>query len=118
MADLYSPKKSDTVVATTAPTAFWPVMLVGLSLIAVLVWQLRAATQVKEHGAQMRDQQVKLVNQSRREQAGLQKFARDLIEVAKTDDEAKAIVTKYGIAVTNSGAAAPAAPAPAPQPSP
>ena len=36
-------------------------------------------------------------------QAGLQKFARDLIEVAKTDDEAKAIVTKYGIAVTNSG---------------
>ena len=115
MADLYSPKKTETVV-TAAPTAFWPVMLVGLSLIAVLVWQLRAATQVKEHGAQMRDQQVKLVEQSRRIQVGLQKFARDLIEVAKTDDEAKAIVTKYGIAVTNSGAAA--APAPAPQASP
>jgi hypothetical protein len=116
MADLYSPKKTETVVATTVPTAFWPLLLVGLSLIAVLVWQLRAATQVKEHGGQMRDQQVKLVDQSRRVQAGLQKFARDLMEVAKTDDEAKAIVTKYGIAVTNSGAAA--APAPAPQPSP
>ena len=46
-------------------------MLVGLSLIAVLVWQLRAATQVKEHGAQMRDQQVKLVDQSRRVAGGV-----------------------------------------------
>lgn len=115
MADLYSPKKTETV-ARPAPTAFWPFMLLGLSVCSILVWQLKVANQVREHGTQMRDQQIKLVDQSRRVQAGLQKFARDLIEVAKTDDEAKAIVTKYGIAVTNSGAAA--APAPAPQSSP
>ncbi len=94
MADLYSPKKTETVV-TSAPTAFWPVLLVGLSVCAILVWQLRVANQVKEHGLQMRDQQVKMVDQSKKVQVGLQKFARDLIEVAKTDDEAKAIVTKY-----------------------
>jgi cytoskeletal protein RodZ len=112
MADLYSAKKTETV-ATSGPTAFWPVMLVGLSLCSILVWQLIVANQVREHGTQMRDQQVKVVEQSRKVQAGLQKFARDLIEVAKTDETAKAIVTKYGIAVTN-----PAAAAPAPQPSP
>jgi hypothetical protein len=106
MADLYSPKKTETV-ASTAPTAFWPFLLVGLSLCAILVWQLIVANQVKEHGAQMRDQQVKLVDQSRKVQAGLQKFARDLLEVAKTDEDAKAIVTKYQI-VANPSAATPA----------
>ena len=65
----------------------------------------------------MREQQVKMVDQSRRVQAGLQKFARDLIEVAKTDEDAKAIVTKYGISVTNPApAAAPAPAAPAATP--
>jgi cytoskeletal protein RodZ len=115
MADLYSPKKTETVVST-GQTAFWPVVLVGLSLCAILVWQLRVQNEAKDHGTQMRDQQVKLVEQSRRVQAGLQKFARDLIEVAKTDDEAKAIVAKAGISITNPGTAA--APAPAPQASP
>ena len=75
------------------------------------------ANEVREHGVQLRDQQVKLVEQSRRVQGGLQKFARDLVEVAKTDEEAKAIVTKYGISVTNPSGGAPAA-APAVQPSP
>jgi hypothetical protein len=114
MADLYSAKKTETVVSTGGPTAFWPFMLLALSLCAILVWQLIVANQVKEHGAQMREQQVKVVDQSRRVQAGLQKFARDLIEVAKTDEEARAIVTKYGISVTNPAPAA--APAPAATP--
>jgi hypothetical protein len=113
MADLYSAKKTETVVRT-APTAFWPFTLLALSLCAILVWQLLTANQVKEHGVQMREQQVKMVDQSRKVQAGLQKFARDLIEVAKTDDEAKSIVTKYGISVTNPAPAAPAAPAATP----
>jgi cytoskeletal protein RodZ len=115
MADLYSPKKTETVT-TAGPTAFWPFVLLALSLCAVLVWQLIVATQARQHGAQLRDQQVKLVEQSRRVQQGLQKFARDLVEVAKTDEEAKAIVTKAGISVTNqSGSPAAAAPV---QPSP
>jgi D-ribose pyranose/furanose isomerase RbsD len=111
MADPYSPKKIDTA-PTTGLTAFWPVTLLGLSLCAILVWQLIVANQVKEHGTQMREQQVKLVDQSRKVQAGLQKFARDLVEVSKTDEEAKTIVTKYGISVTNPAAAPATAPAP------
>ena len=107
MPDLYSPKKTD-VAGSDGLTAFWPVSLLALSLCAILVWQLIVGNQVRTHGAQLIEQQTKLVDQSRKVQAGLQKFARDLIEVAKTDEEAKAIVTKYGISVT--GPAAGAAP--------
>lgn len=114
MADLYSPKKTETVATSGGRTAFWPFILLGLSVCAILVWQLIVANQVKAHGEQMREQQVKLVDQSRKVQAGLQKFARDLIEVAKTDEEAKAIVTKYGISVANPAPGAAAAPAATP----
>jgi hypothetical protein len=116
MADLYSPKttkKTETVVST-GPTAFWPLMLLGLSLCAILGWQLKVASQLKDHGRSMREQQVKQVDQSRQVQGGLQKFARDLIEVAKTDEDAKAIVAKYGISVASPAPAAAAAPAATP----
>lgn len=111
MPDLYSPKKPESTTVEGL-TAFWPVSLVALSLCAILVWQLIVANQVRQHATQLIEQQNKLVDQSRRVQAGLQKFARDLIEVAKTDEEAKNIVTKYGISMTNP------APAAAPQASP
>jgi hypothetical protein len=41
------------------------------------------------------------VEQSKEVQAKLEKLARDLIDVAGGDDDAKAIVTKYQINVTN-----------------
>ena len=117
MADIpgYTPKKVDrsrsgSTSSSSGPTAFWPFLLVAVSLCSILGWQIRVASQVQEHGAQLRDQQVKVVEQSKRMQAGLQKFARDLIEVAKTDADAKAIVDKYGISVNSPApAAAPAA---------
>ena len=66
---------------------------------------------MRDHVTQLRDQQVKLVEQSKRMQAGLQKFARDLIELGKTDTDAKAIVDKYGISMNSPAPGAPAAPA-------
>ncbi len=98
MADIpgYTPKKVDRSSSSSGPTAFWPFLLVALSLCAILIWQLIVANEVNaSYGAQLRDQQVKLVEQSKRMQAGLQKFARDLIEVSKSDPDAKAIVDKY-----------------------
>src|SRR5689334_13189764 len=106
MPDLYSPKKTETTPNNGGPSAFWPLILVALSISSILVWQLIVANQVRVHASQMIEQQTKLVEQSRRVQAGLQKFAKDLIEVSKTDEEAKAIVTKYGISVANPAPAA------------
>ncbi len=111
MPDLYSPKKSETVTNGNL-SVFWPFVLLALSVCAILTWQLIVGNQVHQHASQLIEQQNKLVEQSRRVQGGLQKFARDLVEVAKTDEDAKAIVTKYGISVANP------APAATPQPSP
>ena len=114
MADIpgYTPKKvsrSDSTSSRSGPTAFWPYVLVTVSLCAILTWQVTVATEVRDHVTQLRDQQVKLVDQSKRMQVGLQKFARDLIELSKTDADAKAIVDKYGISINASGTAAPQA---------
>src|SRR5581483_1529197 len=111
MADPYSPKKPDPGTSDGL-TAFWPFTLLALSLCAILVWQLIVANQVKDHAEQLLKQQERVVSQAHQVQMGLQKFARDLIEVAKTDADAKAIVDKYGISVTNTGNAVPTAPAP------
>ncbi len=113
MADIpgYTPKKVDRSSSGSAPTAFWPFLLLAVSLCAILVWQLIVANEVREHGGQLRDQLVKQVEQSHRMQAGLQKFARDLIEVSKSDPDAKAIVDKYGISITTPAASPSASPA-------
>ena len=111
MADPYAIKKTETT-PSAGPTAFWPLALVALSLATILFWQLRIAYQVRDRETLLRDQQVKVVDQSRRVQGQLQKFAKDLIDVSKTDAEAKAIVDKYGISVNSTAAAAGTAPAP------
>jgi hypothetical protein len=115
MADPYAPKKIETS-SSASPSSFWPLTLLGLSLCAVLLWQLIVSNQVRQRETQLRDQQVKSVEQARRVEGGLQKFARDLLEVAKTDQEAQALVKKYNISLINPAPAA--APAASPQASP
>ena len=90
-------------------SAFWPVALIASSLIVLIGWDLGVAATAHANGILLRDQQVKIVDQAKKVQADLEKLARDLIEVAGSDAEAKAIVTKYTISVN-----APPAPAPAP----
>src|SRR5690242_5839631 len=79
---------------------FLPLTLLAVSWIIVLVWQLGLTGQAKGNARTLRDQQTKLVEQSKAVQAGLERLARDLVEVAKTDDDAKAIVAKYNINIT------------------
>ena len=89
--------------------AFWPLVLLAVSLIVILGWDLIVAGQVRSNGKQLREQQAKMVEQSHQVQVGLEKLARDLIEVAKSDTDAKAIVTKYNISVSEPKPGAPSA---------
>ena len=80
-------------------SAFWPIALLAISLIVLIGWDLGVAATAHSNGVQLRDQQVKIVEQAKKVQTDLEKLARDLIEVAGSDAEAKAIVTKYNISV-------------------
>lgn len=87
---------------------FVPIVLISLSIIFLFVWQLKNISQQRE-GLQSSKQKLddfaqnnlpKLddqVVQAKKIQAGLEKLVMDLLEVAKTDPDAKAIVTKYNI---------------------
>ena len=81
--------------------AFVPLVLVAVSVIVILGWELGVGSQARSNGRQLREQQTKLVEQAKQIQTGLEKIARDLVEVARTDDDAKAIVTKYNINISN-----------------
>ena len=91
---------------------FVPLVLIALSVIIVLTWELVTGSQARRNGQQLREQQSKLVEQSKQIQTGLEKLARDLINVASTDSDAKALVAKYQINVTNPAPAATASPTP------
>ena len=89
--------------------SFAAIALIGLSLAIVLGRDLYLTTKQKTALRQISAQQDQGVLQSRQVAANFEKMMRDLLELAKTDSEAKAIITKYGITVTQP----PAAPAPA-----
>ena len=101
--------------------SFIPIVLVTLSIIVAFGWQvqrisqdrdnLQANKQKLEEFAQttlpkLEDQVLK----AKQIQAGLEKLVLDLLEAAKTDPDAKAIVTKYNI--KQEAPASGAAPAP------
>jgi len=98
-----------------------PILLISLSLIFLFAWELKNISQQREalqtsrqklddyaQGNMPRlDDQVQKAKQV---QAGLEKLVMDLLDVAKTDPEAKAIVDKYKIQqqAPPAGATAPA----------
>lgn len=86
-----------------APTyhGFWPVLLIGLSILLIFAWEIRVNIFTRQSAQQLQDQQVRLVDQAKRVQTGLEKLVRGLVDLAKTDDEAKRLVTKFGIKVNN-----------------
>jgi hypothetical protein len=82
-------------------TGFWPLTLLALSFGIIMGRELMVSADLRTRGAKLKEQQVRMVEQSRRTQAGLEKLARDLIEVSKTDEEASAIVKKYAITMNS-----------------
>ncbi len=80
---------------------FWPVLLIGLSILLIFAWELRINMLTRESARQLQQQQVSVVDQATKVQAGLEKLVRGLVELAKTDEEAQKLVTKFGIKLNN-----------------
>jgi hypothetical protein len=78
---------------------FWPVLLIGLSLILILSWEIWVGVAARKSAQQLQEQQVKVVEQAKQVQAGLEKLVRGLVDLAKTDENAQKLVTKFGIKV-------------------
>ncbi len=78
-------------------TSFWPLCLMGVSLLLFLGWQLTAAIQQNRQLLVMSEQQEAMAGRAAQTEGQLQAVMMDLLQLADTDEDAKAIVTKYGI---------------------
>ena len=77
--------------------AFLPVLLLALSLLLFFIFQINNVTEQRTALKTAIDRQDQVVKQSRQIQDLLKNVALDLLNAAKTDDNAKQIVTKYNI---------------------
>jgi hypothetical protein len=93
-------------------SAFLPVTLCALALLLFFVWQFVLVWKNKSAIKVQVTQRDQMVGQARTAQSELQRICMDLLELGKTDPEAKAIAEKYGISFTPPAAGAPT-PAPA-----
>ncbi len=80
---------------------FWPVLLIGLSLVLIFSWEISVGVATRRSARQLQEQQVRVVAQSKQVQAGLEKLVRGLVELSKTDEAAQKLVTKFGIKMNN-----------------
>ena len=86
---------------------FVPLTLLAVSLLIVLIWQLSNISTQRSGLQNLIQNQQQGVQQSHQVQVGLEKIVNDLLDLAQSGDaDAKAIVTKFGIA--RQGAQAPA----------
>ena len=92
-----------TTVACGNP--FLPIVLIALSLIVVLGQTLLTVREQKSALNQMIEQQKPAVEQSRQAAALFTKMIKDLLQLAQTDADAKAIATKHGISFKSAPAA-------------
>ena len=84
--------------APCAPTnPFGPLVLMAVSLALVLGWNVAQAWQQHRAGKQAQDQQVSLLQQAATTERNLQVMLTDLVNLAATDPQARAIVDKYQI---------------------
>jgi hypothetical protein len=103
--------------------SFIPVTLVTLSVIIFFVWQLKNISKQREDLQSAKGKLEELyqtnipklddqVQKSKQIQAGLEKLVLDLLDLAKTDTDARTIVDKYKIEQHNptapAGSATPA----------
>ena len=95
------PETQDLPVVAPSYHGFWPVLLIGLSVLFIFVWEIRINMLTRESAQQLQQKQVALVDQSTKVQERLEKLVRGLVDLAKTDQEAQNLVTKFGIKVNN-----------------
>jgi hypothetical protein len=78
-------------------TPFWPLFLMVVSLAVFLGWQVTLSVQQYIASLRMQDQQAALTEQAAQAETKLQTMMMDLLELAKNDPEARAIVGRYNI---------------------
>ena len=94
-----------------------PVAILGASLITMFTWQISGILsqsdlykETKSRYAEALQKGEEPVRQSKETQLKLQGILTDLLELAKTDEKAKAIQQKYGIQQNTPPTGAPVAP--------
>ena len=101
-------KPEDTTIQFSP---FWPMFLMAMSLVVFLGWRMTAAVQHYVFLVRVGDQQA--VQETALSQSAPKKqepVVMDLLELSKTDPDAKAIVGKYGFAASQPAASAVPAP--------
>jgi len=86
-------------IAASNHRIYGPVILIAASIIVLLGRDLLDATQQQAKLKQIIAQQEQGVIRSRQVAASFEKMMRDLLQMAQTDADAKAIIAKYGIAI-------------------
>lgn len=77
--------------------AFLPLALLSASLLIILSWQIFLSLQTRTNARAQFEQRKQLVEQSTKLQGGLETLVNDLLTLAETDKDAKAVVDKYQI---------------------
>lgn len=84
---------------TNIYNSFWPVLLVSLTLVIVLGWQVNlnlsrnSALRAQNDQKELQDQ----LDASLRIQSGLEQLVADLLRLAEWDSDAKSLIEKYNI---------------------
>jgi hypothetical protein len=77
---------------------FLSVLLIGISVAIFFIWQIISSSQQGAAFKSTVERQSQLVEQSKQIQGSLERLVLDVMDLAKTGDEdAKAVITKYGI---------------------
>jgi hypothetical protein len=76
---------------------FLPLCLLGISVVLLLTWNLYAAIVQRMNTTRLMDQQALQMNQAAQLEEKLQNMMSDLLILALTDVDAKAIVKKYKV---------------------
>ena len=95
---------NDALESSHCKGAFLPLLLVGVSLALVLIFQVSMLLPQRDLLQKIIEQNKKGVEQSLQVQTSLQKLVTDLLAAASDDKDAQAIITKYGIQVTGTNA--------------
>jgi hypothetical protein len=51
---------------------FWPVLLISCRLVLIFAWEIRVGIFARQNAERLRDQQVRVVDQAKHVQAGLE----------------------------------------------
>ena len=97
MTEEFSPETEPELQSGFKMDAFIPLVLLSVSFIVLLGWQVKMSSTQKSQIENAITRQEPAVNQSQQVQASVTKLVTDLLQAAQTDEAAKAIVTKYKI---------------------